>query len=54
MAGSSRRPEQLNWARTIEKDFASITVEELEALAKRYLREEPLRLTIIPESAVAD
>lgn len=37
LVDSSQHPEQLSWARTIESDYAAITAEEVNALAKRYL-----------------
>ncbi len=30
-------PQRLDWARSMEKDFESVTVEEINALAKKYL-----------------
>jgi zinc protease len=37
LAGSTGRPEQIEWSRTIAADYASIQAEELVALAQRYL-----------------
>jgi zinc protease len=37
LIGATRHPEQLEWARTIESDYAAIRAEEIEALAKQYL-----------------
>jgi zinc protease len=37
LAGASRHPEQLEWSRTMEQDYASITIAEITALARRYL-----------------
>ncbi len=37
LTGSTRHPEQLEWARTIERDYAAITIKELNGLARRYL-----------------
>jgi zinc protease len=37
MGKSQEKPITLDWARNREADYASITVEELEALAQRYL-----------------
>lgn len=37
MTNSWRYPQQLGWSRTIQKDYASITREELTTLAKKYL-----------------
>jgi len=40
LMGSTRRPEKLDWARTIQSDYAAITREELEAIAERFLDPE--------------
>ena len=37
LVGSTRRPEQIEWSRTIAADYAGIQAEELVALAQRYL-----------------
>ncbi|RWX44833.1 putative Zn-dependent peptidase, partial [Candidatus Electrothrix marina] len=37
---SSRHPERLEWPRTIQSDLAAITVEEISALAAKYLQPE--------------
>jgi len=37
LAGLGRRPEQLTWARTIEKGYTGIRVQEVNDLARRYL-----------------
>lgn len=37
LMGSSRHPEQFTWARSIEQDYAGITPEQINALAKQYL-----------------
>jgi zinc protease len=37
LAGAGRYPQQLQWSRTIEKDYASITSKEVVDLARRYL-----------------
>jgi zinc protease len=37
LTGAGRYPQQLDWSRTIEKDYASITAKEIAALARRYL-----------------
>jgi len=50
MTGASRHPEQLAWARTIESDYAAITVDEMNALAKKYLQnEKAANIIILPE-----
>jgi zinc protease len=40
LAGAQERPEQLNWAREMEADFAAITREEINQLAQQFLRNE--------------
>lgn len=37
LADASRHPEQLDWSRSIARDYAAITVDEINALARRYL-----------------
>ena len=37
LVGSTRRPEQIEWSRTIAADYAGIRAEELVALAQKYL-----------------
>lgn len=45
LANSQRYPRQLQWAENFEADVASITVEQLQALAREYLT--PQRATIL-------
>lgn len=48
-------PQRLDWARTMEEDYKSITVEEINALAKKYLvNDRALAVRIIPQGAAAD
>lgn len=47
MTGSSRHPEQLEWARTIESDYAAIRRTEMDALARKYLRDDKAAVVII-------
>jgi predicted Zn-dependent peptidase len=35
---SSRHPERLEWPKTIQSDIAAITVDEISALAAKYLQ----------------
>jgi len=50
--GSSRHPEQLDWCRTFETDYAAITVNEVIDLAKKYLNTpDAATITIIPEAS---
>lgn len=37
LTGSKKHPQQLEWSRTIMKDYASITKEEVSNIAKKYL-----------------
>lgn len=37
LTGVSRYPQQLDWSRTIEKDYAAINADEIKTLANRYL-----------------
>ena len=49
--GSNRHPEQLDWCRTFETDYAAITVNEIENLAKKYLNNQhSATIVIIPDS----
>lgn len=47
MVGSSRHPEQLDWARTIESDYASVRRSEMDKLAKQYLQNDKAAAIII-------
>ncbi|MFH2219139.1 MAG: insulinase family protein [Pseudomonadota bacterium] len=50
LSGSVRHPEQLEWSRTIQEDYASITTEELSILAKEYLNNDrAVTIVIKPE-----
>jgi len=49
MAQSQEQPYRLDWARNREKDYAAITLEEINALAKKYLgRKNAYRIEILP------
>ena len=37
LSGASQHPEQFDWSRSIQEDYARIEAEELSALAKEYL-----------------
>ncbi|MGE9295179.1 MAG: M16 family metallopeptidase, partial [Puniceicoccales bacterium] len=41
LAGSSIYPEQLDWARTLDSDYANVSLDEVNALAKEYLGAGP-------------
>ena len=50
MKGSSRFPAQLDWCRTFEADYAAITAQELNTLAKQYLDDaNAATVVIVPE-----
>ncbi|MCJ8502157.1 M16 family metallopeptidase [Desulfatitalea alkaliphila] len=50
LIGSRRHPEQLDWAREMEKDFAAITVDAMNSLAAKYLDQfKAARIVIRPE-----
>ena len=40
MAGSERHPQQFQWARSFQDDYAAVTVDELDRLAATYLTDE--------------
>jgi zinc protease len=40
LAGSMKHPEQLDWSRSFEADYASITVADIRKVAKAYLVDE--------------
>ncbi len=47
---SVRHPEQIRWARTIQKDYASITTQDVSELAKTYLdNSRAAMIVILPE-----
>jgi zinc protease len=37
LTGAARHPEQLEWARSFEQDYAAIRIEEISELAQQYL-----------------
>lgn len=47
LVGASRHPQQLAWARTIEKDYAAINAEEIMALTRQYLDNEKMAVILI-------
>ncbi|MGJ3244210.1 MAG: M16 family metallopeptidase [Opitutales bacterium] len=50
LSGSTFRPEQLDWARSILDDYAAIQRGELEALARIYLpADRSVRIQVLPE-----
>lgn len=53
MGLSSRHPDQLQWPINISEDFASITADELQELALRYLRDERAASVIVTPADTA-
>jgi zinc protease len=50
LLSSQEYPQKLDWARSITEDYKSITVEEINLLAHKFLKEEKaLRLLVTPE-----
>jgi len=47
LTGSRKYPQQLDWSRTIMKDYASITKEEVCNIAKQYLVNESAATIIV-------
>ncbi|KXU37714.1 peptidase M16 [Cephaloticoccus primus] len=51
LADAQEKPESLDWARTRERDFESITAEELSELARTYLgAARASRVIVLPEA----
>jgi len=49
LMGSTVRPEQLQWAETIQPDYAAITTEELNQVAQKYLQpKDAVRVQVVP------
>ncbi|MEJ2153980.1 MAG: insulinase family protein [Desulfobacteraceae bacterium] len=40
LTGAARHPEQFDWARSFEADYASIKIEEIAALARKYMNND--------------
>jgi zinc protease len=53
LVGSTRHPEQLAWARSIEADYAAIGVAEINTLAKQYLDNRKVATIIIAPQNIA-
>jgi zinc protease len=47
MTGSNRHPQQFEWARSFQGDYASVTVDEIASLAATYLTDERASAIII-------
>ena len=55
MSRSQEQPYRLTWASERDADYASITVEEINALAKQYLgKDNAIRVEIVPEAPAED
>lgn len=54
LKGAVRHPEQLEWARTFEKDYAAITAEDIKALSKKYLDNQKGATIVITPVAPVD
>ena len=51
LAGASRHPQQLKWARTIESDYAAIRADEVEGLMRTYLDNRKAAVIIVTPEA---
>ncbi len=50
LLGSSRHPQRLEWPMSFQTDYASVTAEEISALAAKYLRpDKAAELVLLPE-----
>ncbi len=47
LTGSKKHPQRLDWSRTIMKDYASITKEEVSNIAKKYLVDDNAATIIV-------
>ena len=54
LSGSKNHPVQHNWSRTIMKDYASIKVDELDKIAKKYLNNEKAAIIIVKPTIDSD
>jgi zinc protease len=51
MSGSGRYAQKLDWARSMEKDYAAITAADIKALAEKFLDNgKAATVAIVPES----
>ncbi|MGF1449527.1 MAG: M16 family metallopeptidase [Opitutales bacterium] len=49
LADSQFRPRQLEWAATLQPEYASVTARELSEIARQYLRpDKALKVTVVP------
>ncbi len=55
LARSQEYPVRLEWARTMQKDFASITVDDINRLARQYLPDpRSLAVTVLPREEATE
>ena len=55
LMGSSRYPQQIDWCRSFQKDYAAISAEEIHQLATRYLNNQKLSvIQILPKKSAQD
>ncbi len=54
LTGAGRHPQQLDWSRTFEKDYAAITPEEIAVLARRYLVQDSAAVIILSPAKAGD
>ena len=53
LTGSAGRPQQIEWSRTIQKDYAAVSSIELYQLAQKYLgQSKPAVIVIQPEKSI--
>lgn len=51
LSGSAGRPQQIDWSRMIQKDYAAVTSTDLNRLAQKYLgRSDPAVIVISPDT----
>jgi zinc protease len=53
LTGAARHPEQLDWARTFESDYAAIRKEEISALARQYLIDDDAATIVLKPGAIS-
>lgn len=53
LTGAARHPEQLDWARTFQSDYADIRLEEISELARQYLIDDYAATIVITPEAVS-
>ncbi len=51
LKGAARHPEQLEWARTFEKDYAAITSQQISNLSAKYLDNRHAAVVVITPAA---